>query len=50
MFAGRGEAGEPRAGSDSAAARFVPMTDLGGYNLTNGARALIEKARAIVEA
>lgn len=48
VFAGCWRAGEPRAGTDSADARFVPLTELGGYNLTNGARGLIGKARALV--
>lgn len=50
VFAGRWRAGEPSPGSDSAAARFVPLAELDGYNLTSGARTLIDKARTLVHA
>lgn len=50
VFAGLWRSGEPRAGSDSAQARFVPLAELGSFNLTNGARELIEKAHAIARA
>lgn len=42
---GRWRAGEPRAGGDAAAARFVPIVDLGAYPLTDGAARLIEHGR-----
>ncbi|MGE3064010.1 MAG: NUDIX hydrolase [Hyphomicrobiaceae bacterium] len=50
VFAARWTAGEPVAASDAAAARFVPLAELGGYRLTGGAHALIERAAAMVGA
>ena len=44
VFFGRWAAGEPVAGSDAAAARFVPVGDLGAYRLTAGAAPLIGRA------
>jgi ADP-ribose pyrophosphatase YjhB (NUDIX family) len=46
VFCGNWRAGEPRAGSDARAARFVPTEELGTYALTEGAAALIGRARA----
>jgi len=45
VFFGRWTAGEPVAGGDAAAARFVSVGDLGAYRLTQGAAPLIERAR-----
>ena len=47
VYWGRWTAGEPRAGSDSAAARFVPLADIGRYPLTDGAAALIRRCAAL---
>jgi 8-oxo-dGTP diphosphatase len=44
VFVGHWTAGEPVAGSDAAAARFVALDDLGHYPLTDGAAALILRA------
>jgi 8-oxo-dGTP diphosphatase len=44
VYWGRWMSGDPRAGSDSADARFVPMSAIGGYALTHGAAALIRRA------
>jgi len=44
VFFGRWSAGEPVAGSDAAAARFVPVGDLAAYRLTEGAAPLIGRA------
>ena len=44
VFFGRWAAGEPVAGSDAAAARFVPVGDLSAYPLTEGAAPLIGRA------
>ena len=44
VFFGRWTAGEPVAGSDAAAARFVPVGDLSAYRLTEGAAPLIARA------
>ena len=49
VFCGRWLAGEPTPGGDEIAARFVPrehVGDAGRYRLTEGAAALIERARA----
>lgn len=43
VFWGRWLAGEPRAGSDAAAARFVALDALDAYPLTDGAEALIRR-------
>ena len=44
VFCGRWRAGEPQAASDAADARFVPLADLGGYALTDGAADVIQRA------
>jgi 8-oxo-dGTP diphosphatase len=44
VFCGRWRAGEPSAGSDASAARFVRIGDIDGYPLTDGAAALIRRA------
>jgi 8-oxo-dGTP diphosphatase len=49
VFCGRWLAGEPTPGGDEIAARFVPIEDIddsGRYRLTDGAAALIHRARA----
>jgi ADP-ribose pyrophosphatase YjhB (NUDIX family) len=50
VFCGRWRAGEPRPGSDARAARFVPIEELGAYPLTEGAAALVARARAQLRA
>jgi hypothetical protein len=49
VFCGRWRAGEPSAGSDASAARFVRIADIEGYPLTEGAAALIHRAWAQVQ-
>jgi 8-oxo-dGTP diphosphatase len=49
VFCGRWLAGEPVAGGDAAAACFVPIADLGGYRLTDGAAPLIQRARNLLQ-
>ena len=49
VFAGLWVSGEPVACSDAASARFVPLGELGRYPLTDGAREVIERARAVIE-
>jgi 8-oxo-dGTP diphosphatase len=44
VFFGRWTAGEPVAGGDAAAARFVAIDDLGSLPITDGAPALIVRA------
>jgi 8-oxo-dGTP diphosphatase len=44
VYFGRWAAGEPVAGSDAAAARFVPVGELGAFRLTEGAAPLIGRA------
>lgn len=46
VFAARWRAGEPVAGEDATAARFVPLDEVASYPLTEGAAALIDKAWA----
>jgi len=46
VFRGRWQMGEPRAGSDASAARFVPIGDVEGLRLTDGAARLIRRAWA----
>ena len=46
VFCGRWRRGEPNAGSDASLARFVPMGDVEGLPLTDGAAALIHRAWA----
>lgn len=46
VFRGRWREGEPTAGSDASAARFVPVGDIERYPLTEGASALIRRAWA----
>jgi ADP-ribose pyrophosphatase YjhB (NUDIX family) len=43
-------AGEPVPASDCRAARFVKLDELGGFQLTDGAKALIHRAARLVEA
>jgi 8-oxo-dGTP diphosphatase len=43
---GRHVTGEPHPASDAAAAAFVPISDISRLNMTTGALALIERARA----
>ncbi len=47
VFAGLWQAGEPEAATDAKDARFVPLTDLGRYALTHGARQVIARAAAL---
>src|SRR5262245_2793067 len=44
VFYGRWLAGEPEAGSDASAARFVPVGDIEDYPLTDAAASLIHRA------
>ena len=46
VFCGRWRRGEPNAGSDASLARFVPLGDVEGLPLTDGAAALIRRAWA----
>ncbi len=46
VFYGRWRAGEPLAGSDASAARFVRIGDIESYPLTDGAATLIRRAWA----
>jgi 8-oxo-dGTP diphosphatase len=46
---GRWLKGEPLAASDSRNARFVPLTELCTYRLTDGALRVIETARALLD-
>ena len=46
VFCGRWRRGEPNAGSDASLARFVPLGDVEGLPLTDGAAALIHRAWA----
>ncbi len=48
VHCGRWRAGEPVAGSDAGAARFVRIEDIDTYPLTDGAAALIRRAWALV--
>src|SRR3954447_5268404 len=50
VFYGRWRAGEPLAGSDASAARFVRIGDIESYPLTDGAAALIRRAWTRLEA
>jgi 8-oxo-dGTP diphosphatase len=49
VFYGRWCASEPFAGSDASAARFVPIGDIEGYPLTDGAASFIRRAWAQVQ-
>lgn len=49
VYWGRWREGEPRAGSDSADARFVPLAEIGRYPLTPGAAALIRRAADLLD-
>lgn len=44
IFYGHWREGEPRAGSDSPSARFVPVAGLGAYRLTDGVGEVVAKA------
>ena len=46
VFCGRWRRGEPNASSDASVARFVPLGDVEGLALTDGAAALIRRAWA----
>jgi ADP-ribose pyrophosphatase YjhB (NUDIX family) len=48
VFCGRWRAGEPAAGSDASAARFVRIGDIESFPLTDGAAQLIRRAWAQV--
>jgi 8-oxo-dGTP diphosphatase len=50
VFWGRWLAGEPLAGSDAAAARFVALADLPSYRLTDGAIGFIGRAAQLATA
>ena len=53
VFCGRWLVGEPVPGGEETAARFVPIEDIddvGRYRLTDGAAALIHRARAQLQA
>ena len=50
VFYGTASAGEPVAGSDARAARFVDFADLARLPLTDGALSLIRRAHARVQA
>lgn len=47
VYVGRWLAGEPRAATDSRDARFVPVDELDGIDLTEGTRGLIARAVAL---
>lgn len=49
VYWGRWTAGEPRAGSDSADARFVPIAEVDGYPLTPGAAELVRRAARLAD-
>jgi 8-oxo-dGTP diphosphatase len=49
VFCGRWRKGEPNAGSDASLARFVPLGDVEGLQLTAGAASLIRRAWAQVQ-
>jgi 8-oxo-dGTP diphosphatase len=49
VFCGRWRRGEPNAGSDAFLARFVPLGDVEGLELTDGAAPLIRRAWALVK-
>lgn len=44
VFYGRWVAGEPAAATDCRNARFVPLREIAGYRLTDGAQRIIEAA------
>jgi ADP-ribose pyrophosphatase YjhB (NUDIX family) len=46
-FLGTAPIGEPHAASDSSDARWVPLEELDRYPLTDGLRAVIERARVM---
>lgn len=45
VFIGRWVSGEPAAGDDAAAARFVPVEAVGNLSLTEGAASFIHRAQ-----
>jgi 8-oxo-dGTP diphosphatase len=49
VFCGRWRRGEPHAASDASLARFVPLGDVEGLRLTDGAAPLIRQAWAQVQ-
>jgi ADP-ribose pyrophosphatase YjhB (NUDIX family) len=49
VFYGRWRAGEPKAASDVANARFVAIADAGAMSLTPGAMSFITRARDLLE-
>ncbi len=48
VFYGRWLAGEPIAATDCRDARFVPLTEIAAYSLTDGAQRIIEKAHRLL--
>jgi ADP-ribose pyrophosphatase YjhB (NUDIX family) len=48
VFHGTADGGEPVAGSDARAARFVPLHRIGALELTPGAAALIQQALTLM--
>lgn len=50
VYFGRWRGGEPVADADSRDARFVPVDQLGAFNMTPGAPAIIVRARQLLEA
>lgn len=46
-FLGSAPTGTLRAGSDSSDARFVPIAELGGYDVTDGLAPVVERARLL---
>lgn len=48
VYYGTWVAGEPKAGSDVSDARFVPMSEVGRYRLTEGAEGVIARAERLL--
>jgi 8-oxo-dGTP diphosphatase len=49
VFFGRWLAGQPAAGGDARSARFVPLSDLNQYEMTDGAARIIGQAWHLLE-